>query len=112
MFCNQVVIDFATHLTKISSTVSNDISNEIHDAAAASLSVNAASHHSMHMLLHMCVCSPHQPHTGPPSPILTVNLTVGLDSTLVLVWELPSDGGSPISKVVVEALPQGAFNCR
>lgn len=111
MICNQVVIDFATHLTTISSTVSNNISNEIRDVAAASLSVNAASHHSMHILLCMCVCSPPQPHTGPPSPILTVNLTVGLDSTLVLVWKLPSDGGSPISEVVVEALSQGGFNC-
>ena len=47
------------------------------------------------------------PFTGPPSPILTVTPTVGLDSTLVLVWELPSDGGSPIVRLVVEAYSQG-----
>lgn len=47
--------------------------------------------------------------TGPPSPILTVNSTVGLDSTLVLVWKLPNDGGSPIVRVVVEAFSQGTL---
>lgn len=46
-------------------------------------------------------------YTGPPGPILGTNTTVGVDSTLVLVWKLPNDGGNPILGVSVQAFSQG-----